>query len=393
MLRVLTVSDVFFPRVNGVSTSIASFRRALAELGVDMRLLVPRYADEDDEAGILRLPGRRVQLDPEDRLVSWRTMHAVAAREAGDCDIVHIQTPFVAHYAGLSAARRHARPVVLSYHTLFEAYLHHYAPFLPGLMLRGAARRFSRAQCNAVDAVIVPSTAMRDRLMDYGVTTHLEVLPTGIPQAAFVRGEGTRFRAHAGIPPGRRMLLFVGRVAHEKNIGFLLDVAHRLRDQRADFVLVIAGEGPALAPLKARCTRLGLLDTVKFVGYLERTRDLPDCYAAADLFVFASRTETQGLVLLEAMAAGVPVVALAEMGTRDILEPARGALIAPDSVSGFAASVAALLDDAQRCATMSAAGREDAGRWNETQMAARVAQLYRNLIDERKAAAASRPNP
>lgn len=379
MLRVLTVSDVYFPRVNGVSTSIASFRRALAEQGVEMRLLVPRYGAEEDEAGIVRLPGRRVPLDPEDRLVPWRAMHAAAAREAAQCDIVHIQTPFVAHYAGLAAARRHAKPLVLSYHTLFEAYLHHYAPFLPAAMLRAAARRFSRTQCNAVDAVIVPSTAMRDRLTAYGVCTPMEVLPTGIPLAAFADGDGARFRARAGIPPTQHMLLFVGRVAHEKNIGFLLEVAQQLRMRSVDFVFVIAGEGPALASLKLRCNQLGLEGHVRFVGYLERSRDLPDCYAAADLFVFASRTETQGLVLLEAMAAGVPVVALAEMGTRDILEPAQGALIAPDSSSAFCACVETLLGDPVRRAAMASSAREDASRWSEAQMATRAAQLYRQL--------------
>lgn len=379
MLRVLTVSDVYFPRVNGVSTSIASFRRALAGHGVEVRLLVPRYGAEDDEAGVVRLPGRPVPLDPEDRLVSWRAMHSAATREAADCDIVHIQTPFVAHYAGLAAARKHRRPVVLSYHTLFEAYLHHYAPFLPGGMLRAAARRFSRAQCNAVDTVIVPSTAMRARLADYGVRANMEVLPTGIPLSAFAHADGARFRARHGIPAGCRMLLFVGRVAHEKNIGFLLDVARSLRNRYDDIVLVIAGEGPALPSLQGRCVQLGLEGMVRFVGYLERSRDLPDCYAAAELFVFASRTETQGLVLLEAMAAGVPVVALAEMGTRDILEPARGALIAPDSVTAFAACVGALLDDPQRRAAMAVAAREDAAHWSETQMAARLARLYRRL--------------
>lgn len=100
MIRVLMISDVFFPRVNGVSTSIATFRRALAEQGVEVRLIAPRYADEDEEPGIVRIPGRRLPLDPEDRLVDARAMRAAALREAATCDLVHVQTPFLAHRAG-----------------------------------------------------------------------------------------------------------------------------------------------------------------------------------------------------------------------------------------------------------------------------------------------------
>ena len=159
-MRVLMVSDVYFPRVNGVSTSIETFRRGLAEAGVDVKLVVPRYGDEADSEGIVRVPGRPVPGDREDRLVGWRSMHKAVRQAARDCELIHVQTPFVAHYAGLAAGRALGRPVLATYHTLFEEYLAHYAPFLPGGWLRGQARAFSRRQCNALDAVVVPSSAM-----------------------------------------------------------------------------------------------------------------------------------------------------------------------------------------------------------------------------------------
>src|SRR5690606_4750066 len=124
--------------------------------------------------------------------------------------------------------------------------LHHYAPFLPSGLLRALARRVSRSQCNAVDAVVVPSTAMRERLQCYGVEKPLHVLPTGIPLASFPGGDGARFRAAHGIAPDAMVALYVGRVAHEKNIGFLIKAAARLADRIPGFVLVIAGEGPAV---------------------------------------------------------------------------------------------------------------------------------------------------
>jgi 1,2-diacylglycerol 3-alpha-glucosyltransferase len=383
MIRVLMISDVFFPRVNGVSTSIATFRRALSAFDVDVRLLVPRYGSEADTPGIVRIPGSRLPFDPEDRLVRLHAMHEAARREAAGCDLVHIQTPFAAHRAGLRAARACGRPTLLTYHTFFEEYLHHYAPFLPATALRGMARQVSRAQCNAVDAVVVPSTAMRDRLAGYGVRTPMEILPTGIPVEDFAGGDGLHFRRLYDIPEHAPMALYIGRVAHEKNIGFLLEVAARLKAQRPDFVLVIAGEGPATPSLQRRALRAGLAASVRFVGYLERRKRLPDCYAAADVFVFASRTETQGLVLLEAMAAGLPVVALAAMGTTDILAPERGARIAPDSPAGFAAVVEDVIANGRLRKQLAAEAHCYAREWADTLMAERLAALYRRQLDGR----------
>jgi glycosyltransferase involved in cell wall biosynthesis len=378
-MRVLMVSDVYSPRVNGVSTSIETFRGTLAELGVEVRLVAPRYADEADEPGIVRVCGRPVPGDPEDRLVGWRAMHREVMAAAGDCDLIHVHTPFVAHYAGLKAARKLGLPVLATYHTLFEEYLQHYAAFLPAGLLRGQARAFSRRQCNALDAVVVPSKAMRERLESYGVTTPLHVLPTGIPTTRFARGDGPAFRARHGIPPGQPVALFVGRVAHEKNIGFLLEALVHTRRQCPDALLVVAGEGPASAGLQTRAGQLGLAGAVRFIGYLDRRVALPDCYAAADVFAFASRTETQGLVLLEAMAAGLPVVALSEMGTSDILDSGRGSISPPAIPQVFGETLAHVLNHPSAWRHLGDDAACFAREWSDVAMAGRMAALYRQM--------------
>ncbi len=376
-MRVLMVSDVYFPRVNGVSTSIETFRRALVEHGVEVRLVVPRYGNEGDLPGIVRVPGRPVPGDREDRLVGWRAMHRAVLNAAQDCDLIHIQTPFIAHYAGLKAARQLRLPVVATYHTLFEEYLQHYAAFLPANWLKGLARRLSRTQCNALDAVIVPSTAMRERLGSYGVVREMEVLPTGIPVAQFVGGNGPAFRYRHGILSTRPVALYVGRVAHEKNIGFLLHALEYTRRLRPDVLLLIAGEGPAVDDLKEKVRALGLRDHVQFIGYLDRSEELPACYAAANVFVFASRTETQGLVLLEAMAAGLPVVALSEMGTTDILAPGRGAFSPPDDPKAFGETLAHFLNRPSAWRHLRDDAPAYAKEWSDTAMAGRLAACYR----------------
>lgn len=375
-MRILMVSDVYFPRVNGVSTSIETFRHTLAGQGIEVRIVAPRYGDEPDAPGVTRVPGRAVPRDPEDRIVAWRAMSRTVHEHAAECDLVHIQTPFAAHYSGLRAARRTGVPVLATYHTLFEEYLHHYAPFLPARGLRAVARHLSRRQCNALDGVVVPSLAMQDRLSDYGVRAPIHILPTGIPLARFASGDRARFRAAHGIAPARPVALFVGRVAHEKNIGFLFEMAAEAVKRCPDLLLLVAGEGPALPALREQAARLGLGDAVRFTGYLDRHRDLPDCYAAADVFVFASRTETQGLVLLEAMAVGLPVVAFAEMGTIDILAPRQGCRVPAEDPAAFADAVVEILSDAALRARLGSEARNYARSWSDETMAARLADLY-----------------
>ncbi len=375
------ISDVSFPRVNGVSTSIETFRRSLAEQGHPSTLVAPEYPGTPPaDADLIRIASRAVPRDPEDRLMSRRRTLALApvlARRA--FDVVHIHTPFVAHYAGVALARRLGLPVVETYHTFFEEYLHHYVPLLPRALTRLAARRLSVSQCRAVDALVVPSAQMLATLRGYGVATRAEVLPTGIDLARFTGGDGARFRAQHGIAADRPVLVHISRVAHEKNIDFILEALVRVRAQRPEVLLVIAGEGPAREHLRRRAHALGLAGNVLFVGYLARAGALLDCYRAGDAFVFASRTETQGLVLLEALALGVPVVSTAVMGTADVLKDARGALIAPDEPQGFAAAVLRVLGDPALRARLAAAAPADAAAWSASAMATRLLELYRSV--------------
>lgn len=384
--RILMISDVYFPRVNGVSTSVATYTESLRNLGHEVTLIAPRYpAGQGAEPGIFRVDSRGLPIDHEDRMMQFKAAVGLEhAARAWAPDVIHIQTPFVAHYAGLRLAERLARPTVESYHTYFEEYLQYYIPLVPRPALKLLARRLSARQGNSVDALIVPSRAMHDRLVRYGVSTRLEVIPTGLNPDRFRQGDRQRFRRWAGIDNHRPVLLYVGRVAHEKNIDFLLHIVARVCKSLPSVALVIAGEGPAERHLKRMTARLGITDNVIFVGYLDRERSLPDCYAAADVFVFSSRTETQGLVLLEAMAMGVPVVALAEMGTRDVLQEGKGVLIADDNRDDFARKVHYLLLHKEARRDLGRRAREYAGSWSNLACTHRLVTVYDQLLDAQR---------
>ena len=391
-MRVLFVSDVYFPRVNGVSTSIRTFRGDLAREGVETILVAPEYpgAPADTEPGIVRVPSGGVPLDPEDRRFHSGALKQVLNTElAARVDLVHIHTPFIAHYAAARFARAHQLPLVATYHTFFEDYLHHYVPVLPRRIGRFLARHFTRSQCDDVAALISPSAPMREALLAYGVTTPIEVLPTGLPADSYVQGDGTRFRRRFELPADRPLLLYVGRVAYEKNIDFLLRMFVKLRAQRPDDLFVIAGEGPAREHLAKLSRSLGVQDAVRFIGYLDRASELPDCYAAGDAFVFASRTETQGLVLLEAMAQGTPVISTAELGTRSILTPGCGAFVVAEDEGEFASAVASALSLAPNDPRRDQL-RAHAGSWASQAMARRLIAFYQRV---RESAAENKRGP
>jgi 1,2-diacylglycerol 3-alpha-glucosyltransferase len=377
-VRVLFISDVYFPRVNGVSTSIRTFRQDLANCGVETLLVAPQYGSggQDDEP-LIRVPSGRIPRDPEDRRMLWGALTRTLERlPRNEFDVVHIHTPFVAHYAGARFAKRANIPCVATYHTFFEEYLHHYVPAMPRRIGRFLARGFTRSQCDDVQALIAPSDPMRDILLEYGVSTPIHVVPTGLASDRFGAGDGNRFRAQAGLPLDRPLVTYIGRVAHEKNIDFLVQVFTKVRQAVPGAMLVIAGEGPARESLRQLVASLKLDADVHFAGYLDRNTALLDCYAAANVFAFASRTETQGLVLLEAMAQGAAVVSTAELGTRSILKPGCGALVVEEQRDAFAAAVIQVLQNPTLQKELGERGRAYARTWSSAAMARRLAELY-----------------
>ncbi|MDO9150142.1 MAG: glycosyltransferase [Methylotenera sp.] len=382
-MKILFISDVYFPRINGVSTSIRTFVEQMQGLGHEVHLIAPDYGVyTQDESWIKRIPARSIYFDPEDKLMKYgEAIQRLPRLRREKYDIVHVHTPFVAHYLGLKLARELNVPCVETYHTFFEDYLHHYLPWIPKPMARGVARMISKRQCNAVDAIVAPSQPMLDVLRGYGVSVNAEVVPTGLQMQSFKDADGQAFRQKYEIPLERPMLLYVGRVAFEKNISFLLEMASVLVKEVPDVLLVITGEGPAEASLHQLTQQLCISNNVKFIGYLDRERELNACYQAADIFVFASKSETQGLVLLEAMAQGTPVVAIAELGTASILVNGEGALIAPDHVIGFADKVKHLLIYPEERFELGVRARSYVlANWTASIQAERMVQFYATIM-------------
>jgi glycosyltransferase involved in cell wall biosynthesis len=382
-MKILFISDVYFPRINGVSTSIRTFVLQMQCLGHEVHLMAPDYGiATEDEAWIKRIPARSIYFDPEDKLMKFsEAMKLLPEIKQEKYDIIHVHTPFVAHYLGLKLAAQLSIPCIETYHTFFEDYLHHYLPWMPKFIARSIARIISKRQCNAVEAIVAPSNPMLDVLRRYGVKVLSEVIPTGLQDSSFTTADGKAFRLKYSIPIDRPMLLYVGRVAFEKNIDFLLEMTKLLAEKRPDVLLLVTGEGPAEASLHKLAKTLDIENNVQFIGYLDRNKELNACYESADIFVFASKSETQGLVLLEAMAQATPVVAIAELGTASILIEGKGALIAPDDKAKFAERVHQLLLNPEHRFELGKQAKKYAEeKWTAKLQAQRMIKFYDEII-------------
>jgi 1,2-diacylglycerol 3-alpha-glucosyltransferase len=381
-MNILLISDVYFPRVNGVSTSIRTFVEQMQQFGHTVHLIAPDYGIKtEDEVWITRVPARSIYFDPEDKLMKYgEILRLIPMLMRKKFDLVHIHTPFIAHFAGLKIAKKLGLPVLETYHTFFEDYLHHYLPIIPKSTAKSLARFISKKQCNQLNAIIAPSKPMLDVLREYGVTAAAEVIATGLQASSFAESDGDAFRQKYNIPLSKQMLLYVGRVAHEKNIGFLLNMLKQIILLQPEVLLVITGEGPAEGSLHQQVQALGLENNVQFIGYLDRNTELNACYKAADIFVFSSKSETQGLVLLEAMAQGTPVVAIAELGTASILVEGQGAHIAIEDEKQFAQKVNELLINPMALTILGEVGKNYALKhWSASAQADQMLNFYRAM--------------
>ncbi|MBM3457104.1 MAG: glycosyltransferase family 4 protein [Armatimonadetes bacterium] len=382
-MRIAQFAESYRPVINGAAVAVDLLSRELVARSHAVEVFAPRFRGHEDDFPVHRFPSYTWPHHPDYPLAIPIAPELRRRFHGQGYEVVHTHSPFVLGQTGMRWARRHGIPLVTTYHTLYVEYSH-YAVGVPRRLARSYLRRLSRRYCDRCDAVAVPTEPIREVLLEYGVRRPICVIPTGLRLRPPVPRDPEFPRGRLGIPEAAQVVLFAGRLAREKNLELLFTGFERAAAEASDVYLLIAGEGPESAAARTRAAAGPAAGRIRFAGAVA-PEQMGTMYAGADLFAFASLHDTQGLVLTEAKAAGLPAVAVASYGPATVVtDGVDGLLTDPDPVS-FGNALLRLLRSPELCASMSRAALTEVRRFSIAATAAAYEELYGQARDEANA--------
>ncbi|MBS3792492.1 MAG: glycosyltransferase [Candidatus Bipolaricaulota bacterium] len=387
-MKIGFVTGAYLPAPGGVTTSVVNFSKQLRKLGQEVYIFCPNYPEEEttDDENVFRIPSYYSPLLKDFRLTDPFQAARIFRREFSGLDIVHIHLPTVMSAPARWIAGFYDVPIFLTYHTNLELYIRHYVPGVPKDIARALTRFYTSRETKNGEKVFVPSPDMESLLESYDLDPPLEVLPTGIDLETYEKeNEGVRtLREQFGIKEGEKILLYVGRVGSEKNVGFLLDAFKEISRTFSPVHFVIVGGGRGLGKVLSRVSKMNASRKIHFTGYVEQDEVLAQYYREADLFLFASLTETQGLVIAEALAARTPVIAVDAPGVRDVIKGDKGGYLVPEDVSRFSKKVKKLLESPDHMNRKREEAKDVARNFSAEAMTRRLFESYVEVMGRKE---------
>lgn len=378
-MKIGMFTDSYRPYTSGVVRSIETTAGKLTELGHEVFIFAPSYPVYEKESGVFRFASVRPPIYPEYPIALPFSFHLNSTVKKLDLDLIHVHSPITMGFLGSSCAKRYNIPLVFTYHTMYDEYVH-YLPFGKEIS-RKVVLRLSTNFCNRCDLVITPTEVIRD-IVANRIETSVQAIPTGIEIEEFIAPDRFWLRREYGIAADVKILLHLGRLGKEKNVGFLLKAYSEISKKHPNTKLVIVGEGPERQSLQEEAVQMGLAN-VLFTGKLSRQRVI-DSFAGADLFIFASTTETQGLVLGEAKAAGVPTVAVKALGAAEMVADGVDGFLTPLSLELFAGRLDQLLANEGLRRAMGTRALLEAEKISSSNMAQRLLLAYEEATRKKK---------
>ena len=382
-MNICMMTNTYLPHVGGVARSVHSFTEKYRQRGHDTLVVAPTFPEaRHGEPGVVRLPAIQ-NFNGSDFSVRLPIPGFLSDEIEGfQPSLVHSHHPFLVGDTAVRIARQWETPLVFTHHTLYERYTH-YVPFDSSVM-RDLAISLPTSYANLCSLVIAPSESISRLLKKRGVETPVEVVPTGVDVDFFQRGDRNRAREKYDIAPDRFVVGHVGRLAFEKNLEFLTrSVAEAIKESE-NAVFLVVGEGKARKKMEKIFADCRLDQRIIFTGKLSGEA-LADAYRAMDLFAFASTSETQGMVIAEAMAASLPVVALDGPGVREVVEDrTNGRLVhAEADAHAFATVIRELIDRPREELDQTAAAALDTARkFDQDVCVDKMLGLYERLLTE-----------
>ncbi len=383
-MRIGIFTESYPPIINGVSTSVQTLIARLEQAGHAVFVFTSRYPRyTDDREGVFRFASFNSVVEPDYVLPIPFSPRIAKIIPTLNLDIVHSQSPFFLGMMARRVAQTLAIPHVATNHTLYTEYAH-YLPLPTVGSTRWLLIRWMRRFYDTCDHVLAPSELTRRVLIEsYHVQSPVTVVPTGIPAPPYVLTRATEVKSELGLPPDARILLYVGRLAQEKNLDLLLRSFAEITNRTNDTYLVLAGSGKSRVGLENRARALGVHRRTRFTGFLGRTK-LDPLFQASDVFLFPSKTETQGLAVGEALAAGLPAVVVNAGGAPESVRDGVDGFLVADDPQAMADAALRLLSDPALHRCMADEARRGAAAQTPEKVGARVIAIYETLIAGRK---------
>jgi 1,2-diacylglycerol 3-alpha-glucosyltransferase len=377
-MKIGIFTNAYKPIISGVVNSIELIKKGMKARGHKVYIFAPKFQEyRDQEAGVFRFLSVNLSTDVQFPLAIPFSPRIFAILERLDLDVIHTHHPFLLGKLGVQFGRRKNIPIVFTFHTQYEQYSH-YIP-LPGEVVRKVTRFSVQNYTSKCDQIICPSSTILSLLDEYGVTTPVRMIHNAIDLSQFRNAAPERIREKYGIGKEEKLLIYVGRMAKEKNIEFMLDSFKTVQKDIPEAKLMIVGEGPELESLEDYGRSLGIADRVIFTGRVEY-REIPDYYNAAYAFVMTSTTEVKPLALLEAMASGLPIVAISAPGSSDTVNHDFDGYLTDNNMESFTGGLVRVLSNMQVRDRLSQGAYKTSEQYSMENTARILEDLYMELI-------------
>lgn len=387
-MKIAMMTNNYKPFIGGVPISVERLSKGLRALGHEVWIFAPEYGEEklQDEEGVIRYRSHKRKLDNGMVFPSISDPVIRQEFEKRGFDLIHVHQPMVMGNVAKAYSRRYRIPLVFTWHTRYEEYLHYIRPFTnmregKGSLVYRTCQKivswYMRQYAGTCDFVFAPSEDMKDHMKREGVEVPVVTLPTGLAATSFEREEKKAEILRSRYGGGKNYLLCtVSRIEKEKNLYFLMDAMLELQHKIGDtFRLMVVGEGGERKRLMEYCERTGLEDVVVFIGEVPN-EEVKNYLFSSDLFVFSSLSETQGIVLAEAMAAGLPVVAVEAYGVNDIVKNGYNGLSCHPVEEEFSEAVQMILEGKKLYGHLKEGAEKTALEYREDQVARKAEQGY-----------------
>ena len=385
-MHIAHFTNAYLPAVSGVVRTVSTLRKTMTDFGHNVFIFAQDDDYQDDEPFIFRYPSLPMPQSVNMPAVIPVSPFMNRLIPALKLDVIHSHHPILLGQTAANKAEELNLPLVFTFHSQYREYTRYFpAPQqVVQNFLKDAVNNYLREYMCRCQHIVIPSESMREILIrDYGVSSRCTVIPTGIDRQPFQDSDGRSIRSQLGWDDNLVMVT-VGRLAPEKNWRTLIQAVVLLVKDHEDFRVIIVGDGPERQALQDLCTQSGISQKVKFTGKVPFSQ-VPHYLSAGDIFGFASTSETQGLVTLEALAAGLPVVAVDASGTRDILENERQGFLVADNPESFAQAVSRLIEHKPLAARFHDAALERAQAFDARRLTGRLITVYEQAIEDKRA--------